>query len=167
VVVEVAVVNFTLARSLVLGMVLMGAVSLVITLLLRRRNRSEARAEVESGNNPFELGDAIKFGALYAIVIFVASVAQRSFGDTGLYLTGALAGLTDVDAIALSMANLALQDPSSAAPAARTIVIAVISNTLLKCAMVLWLGAPSMRRTMVPITAALALSGIAAAFLVR
>jgi uncharacterized membrane protein (DUF4010 family) len=167
VVVEVAVVNFTLARSLVLGMVLMGAVSLVITLLLRRRNRSEARAEVESGNNPFELGDAIKFGALYAIVIFVASVAQRSFGDTGLYLTGALAGLTDVDAIALSMANLALQDPSSAAPAARTIVIAVISNTLLKCAMVLWLGAPAMRRTMIPITAALALSGIAAAFLVR
>jgi uncharacterized membrane protein (DUF4010 family) len=167
VVVEVAVVNFTLARSLVLGMVLMGAVSLVITLLLRRRNRSGARAEVDSGHNPFELGDAIKFGALYAIVVFVASVAQRSFGDTGLYLTGALAGLTDVDAIALSMANLALQDPSSAAPAARTIVIAVISNTLLKCAMVLWLGAPSMRRTMVPITAALALSGIAAAFLVR
>jgi len=166
VVVEVAVVNFTLARSLVLGMVLMGAVSLVITLLLRRRNRSEARAEVESGNNPFELGDAIKFGALYAIVIFVASVAQRSFGDTGLYLTGALAGLTDVDAIALSMANLALQDPSSAAPAARTIVIAVISNTLLKCAMVLWLGAPSIRRTMIPITGTLALAGIAAAVLV-
>jgi len=166
VVVEVAVVNFALAKSLVLGLSLMGGVSLAISLLLRRRSRGGARAEVESGHNPFELGDAIKFGALYAVVIFVASLAQTYFGETGLYLTGALAGLTDVDAIALSMANLALQDPGSAGPAARTVVIGVISNTLVKCGMVLWLGERSMRRTMVPVTGALAVAGIAAAFLV-
>ena len=123
-------------------------------------------AQVESGNNPFELGDAIKFGGLFAVVIFVASAAQVYFGDTGLYLAGALAGLTDVDAIALSMANLAQQDPATSGAAARTIVIAVISNTMVKCGMAIWLGAPSMRRTMIPITAALALAGVGAAFLV-
>jgi uncharacterized membrane protein (DUF4010 family) len=141
-------------------------VSLAISLLLRRRSRGGARAEVESGHNPFELGGAIKFGALYAVVIFIASVAQTYFGTTGLYVTGALAGLTDVDAIALSMANLALQEPGNAGPAARTIVIAVIANTLVKCGMGLWLGEQSMRRTMVPITGALVLAGIAAAVLV-
>jgi uncharacterized membrane protein (DUF4010 family) len=99
------------------------------------------------------------------VVIFVASAAQSYFGDTGLYLAGALAGLTDVDAIALSMADLAKQDPTSSAAAARTIVIAVISNTMVKCGMVIWLGAPSMRRTMIPIAVALALSGAAAAYL--
>ncbi len=166
VVVEVGVVNFSLAKNLALGMLLMGTVSLGISLLLFRRGRSKEKAEVESGNNPFELGDAIKFGGLFAVVIFVASAAQVYFGDTGLYVAGALAGLTDVDAIALSMANLALQDPSSSGAAARTIVIAVISNTMVKCGMAIWLGAPSMRRTMVPITIALALSGIGAAFLV-
>ncbi|MDX1380638.1 MAG: MgtC/SapB family protein [Xanthomonadales bacterium] len=166
VVVEVAVVNFALAKDLVFGLALMGAVSLAISLLLRRRSQVGARAEVESGRNPFELGDAIKFGALYAVVIFVASVAQRYFGEAGLYLTGALAGLTDVDAIALSMANRALQAPGSAGPAARSIVIAVISNTLVKCGMVIWLGEKSMRRTMLPITAALMIAGIGAAFLV-
>ena len=166
VVVEVGVVNFSLARSLVLGMSLMGAVSLIICMLLWRRGRSTEKAEVESGHNPFELGDAIKFGGLFAVVIFVASAAQLYFGDKGLYLAGALAGLTDVDAIALSMANLAQQDPSSSDAAARTIVIAVISNTMVKCGMTIWLGAPSLRRTMIPITGALALSGIVAAYLV-
>jgi uncharacterized membrane protein (DUF4010 family) len=167
VVVEVGVVNPSLAKDLVLGMVLMGVVSLVICYLLwRRGRRSSETAEVESGNNPFELGDAVKFGLLFAVVIFVARAAQVYFGDTGLYLAGALAGLTDVDAIALSMATLAQQDPASSGAAARTIVIAVISNTMVKCGMAIWLGAPSMRRTMTPITGALALSGAAAAYLV-
>ncbi len=166
VVVEVGVVNISLAKDLVLGMVLMGAVSLAICFLLWRRGRSTEKAEVESGHNPFELGDAIKFGVLFAVVIFVASAAQVYFGDTGLYLAGALAGLTDVDAIALSMADLAQQDPASSGAAARTIVIAVISNTMVKCGMAIWLGAPSLRRTMIPITGALALSGVVAAYLV-
>jgi len=166
VVVEVGVVNIPLAKDLALGMLVMGVVSLVICYLLWRRGRSSEKAEVEIGHNPFELGDAIKFGALFAVVIFVAKAAQVYFGDTGLYLAGALAGLTDVDAIALSMANLAQQDPASSAAAARTIVIAVISNTMVKCGMAIWLGAPSMRRTMIPITAALAASGLVAAFLV-
>ncbi len=166
VVLEVGVVNISLARDLALGMMLMGGVSLAICFLLWRRGRSMETAEVEPGRNPFELGDAIKFGALFAVVIFAASAAQAYFGDTGLYLAGALAGLTDVDAIALSMANLAQQDPASSAAAARTIVIAVISNTMVKCGMAIWLGAPSMRRTMIPITGALALAGALAAYLV-
>ena len=166
VVVEVGVVNPSLARDLALGMVLMGAVSLVICILLWRRGHSREKAEVASGHNPFELGDAVKFGMLFAVVIFVASAAQVYFGNTGLYVAGALAGLTDVDAIALSMAQLAHQDPASSGAAARTIVIAVISNTMVKCGLAIWLGAPSMRRTMVPITGALALAGVVAAYLV-
>ncbi len=166
VVVEVGFVNISLAKDLVSGMVLMGVISLVICVLLWRRGRNTEKAEVESGNNPFELGDAIKFGGLFAVVIFVAKAAQVYFGNAGLYLAGALAGLTDVDAIALSMASLAQQDPASSGAAARTIVIAVISNTMVKCGMAIWIGAPSMRRTMIPITGALALSGLAAAYLV-
>ena len=166
VVVEVGVVNLSLAKNLTLGMLLMGSVSLVICMLLWRRGRSKETGEVDTGHNPFELGDAIKFGGLFAVVIFIASAAQVYFGDTGLYVAGALAGLTDVDAIALSMANLAQQDPAMSGAAARTIVIAVISNTMVKCGMAIWLGAPSMRKTMIPITIALALSGAAAAYLV-
>lgn len=166
VVIEVAVINTVLAMHLAPGMVVMGTVSLGVCVLLWRRGRSTEKAEVESGHNPFELGEAIKFGGLFAVVVFIAKAAQVYFGNTGLYVAGALAGLTDVDAISLSMANLALSDPESAAPAARTIVIAVISNTLVKSGMVIWLGAAALRRTMTPIAVALGLTGIAAVYLV-
>ncbi len=59
------------------------------------------------------------------MITFVAKAAQVYLGDAGLYLAGAIAGLTDVDAIALSMAQLARGDPTNADAAARAIVIAV------------------------------------------
>lgn len=165
VLVVVGAVNFQLAKSLLPGILLMGLVSLGISLLLWRRGRKKVVAEIESGSNPFELGGAIKFGVLFTVVIFLASAAQNYFGDTGLYAAGALAGLTDVDAIALSMANLAQTDTESINAAAQTIVIAVISNTLVKSGMVFWLGAPSMRKTIWPIALILTFSGAAAVYL--
>ncbi|XOV86558.1 MAG: MgtC/SapB family protein [Pseudomonadota bacterium] len=166
VVAEVAIINISLAGTLSLGMLLMGSVSFCMCFVLWRSNQSAETAEVTVGNNPFELAEAIKFGALFAAVVFVASAAQVYFGQAGLYLAGALAGLTDVDAIALSMADLSLSDPQSHGDAARTIVIAVISNTLVKSGMVLWLGAPALRRIMLPISGILTLTGCIAAWLV-
>jgi len=77
----------------------------------------------------------------------VAKAAQVYLGETGLYLAGAVAGLTDVDAISLSMANLATADAENLKVAARTIVIAVLSNTLVKAGMAVFLGTPALRRT--------------------
>jgi hypothetical protein len=69
---------------------------------------------VKSGPNPFELSEAIKFGLMFGVITFVAKAAEAFWGSAGLYLAGALAGLTDVDAISLSMANLALANPANA-----------------------------------------------------
>ena len=65
---------------------------------------------------------------------------------------GAVAGATDVDTIALSMANRATTTPESIKIAAYALVIAVISNTLVKAGMVAFMGAPAMRRTIVLVT---------------
>ena len=62
------------------------------------------------GENPFALGQAIRFGAIFGLVTFMAKAARVYLGDGGLYLAAAVAGLTDVDAIALSMAHLARAD---------------------------------------------------------
>jgi uncharacterized membrane protein (DUF4010 family) len=107
---------------------------------------------VTTGANPFELSEAIKFGLLFGIVTVVAKAAQTYLGATGLYLAGAVAGLTDVDAISLSMANLAKTNPENLVAAARTIVIAVLANTLVKAGMAVFMGAPALRRTIVSAT---------------
>ena len=143
----VGVVNRELARNLALALGCMAAAGLLISFFLWQRSKARETGTVSAGANPFELSEAIKFGFLFGFVTVVAKAAETYFGATGLYLAGALAGLTDVDAISLSMANLATMNPESLLIAARTIVIAVVANTLVKSGMAAFMGAPALRRT--------------------
>lgn len=147
VVVMVGVVNRDLARNLALALGFMAMAGLLISFFLWQRSKARETGTVTAGANPFELSEAIKFGFLFGFVTVVAKAAETYLGATGLYLAGALAGLTDVDAISLSMANLATSNPESLLIAARTIVIAVVANTLVKAGMAAFMGAPALRRT--------------------
>jgi len=161
VVVMVGLVNNALAGGLAVALGGMAVAGLIISFVLWRRTRSRETGVVAAGTNPFELNEAIKFGLLFGIVTVVAKAAQVYLGATGLYLAGALAGLTDVDAISLSMANLAVTSPESVKIAERTIIIAVLSNTLVKAGMAAFMGAPALRRTIVLATLLLLLAGAA------
>jgi uncharacterized membrane protein (DUF4010 family) len=166
VVVMVALVDRALAAGLALALGWVAVAGLVVSLVLWRRSRSRETAVVTAGANPFELSEAIKFGLLFGIVTVVAKAAEAYLGATGLYLAGAVAGLTDVDAISLSMANLALTNPEIMTIAQRTIVIAVISNTMVKCAMAAFMGAPALRRTILLVTALLFASAAAGSLVI-
>jgi uncharacterized membrane protein (DUF4010 family) len=80
-----------------------------------------------------------------------------------MYFVAALAGLTDVDAITLSMAEFAKS--GDAAIAVIAIVIAAVSNTLVKCGLAVGLGGQAFGRNLVVATAATLLAGLAAALL--
>jgi uncharacterized membrane protein (DUF4010 family) len=150
--VMVGVVNRELAKNLALALGCMAVAGLLISFFLWQRSKARETGTVSAGANPFELSEAIKFGFLFGFVTVVAKAAETYFGATGLYLAGALAGLTDVDAISLSMANLATTNPESLLIAARTVVIAVVANTLVKAGMAAFMGAPALRRTVLPAT---------------
>jgi len=152
VVIVVGLVNRDLAGALALALGCMATTGLLVSLVLWRRSRARETGVVAAGANPFELSEAVKFGLMFGIVTVVAKAAEAYLGATGLYLAGAVAGLTDVDAISLSMANLATSSPQSIKIAAYTIVIAVISNTLVKTGMAAFMGAPALRRTIVLVT---------------
>jgi uncharacterized membrane protein (DUF4010 family) len=166
VVVMVGLVNPSLAAVLGLPLGLMAATGVLISLVLWRRTRSRETGVVTAGANPFELGEAIKFGLIFGVVTVVAKAAEVYLGEMGLYLAGAVAGLTDVDAISLSMANLATADPESLEVAGRTIVIAVLSNTLVKAGMAVFLGTPPLRRTVLLATLFLLIAAAAGAVIV-
>jgi uncharacterized membrane protein (DUF4010 family) len=162
--VMVGIVDRGLALTLAIPLGLVVMVGMAISLVLWRRSRPRKRGAVSAGANPFELGEAVKFGLLFGAVTVAAKAAEVYLGERGLYLAGAIAGLTDVDAITLSMANLAAGQPESLVVAARTIVIAAVSNTLLKTGMAASMGAPALRRILIPI-AALLLAAAAAGVL--
>ena len=159
-------ISWELGRRLAFAVGLLCIASLGACYWLWRRRQQAERGEVNAGNNPFELGEAIKFGLLFGVVVLIAKAAQVYFGDAGLYLAAGIAGLTDVDAITLAMADLANADQSNVVTAARAIIIAVMANTLTKSGMSIGLGSPELRRITLPISGLLLAVGIAGALFV-
>jgi uncharacterized membrane protein (DUF4010 family) len=72
----------------------------------------------------------------------------------------ALAGLTDVDAITLSLADYARLG-GDAGTAVAAIVIAALANTVVKCGVAVALGSAALRKRLLPATAAILAVGIA------
>jgi uncharacterized membrane protein (DUF4010 family) len=160
------VVSGPLGLRLAIAMGLLCVISLAACYWLWRRRQQKDRGEVQAGHNPFELGEAIKFGLLFGVVVFIAKAAQVYLGEAGLYLAAGIAGLTDVDAITLAMADLAKSDDQNLTVAARAIVIAALANTVVKSGMTISLGSPDLRRITLPISGALFAAGAAAALLI-
>ena len=98
---------------------------------------------------PSELKTAIVFGALYAVILFAVALSKKYFGDTGLYVVAAISGLTDMDAITLSTANLIKDGTLEATTGWRLILVASMANILFKGWTVMMLGSPALRRNIV------------------
>ena len=161
------VISPQLGRQSLVRLGLLALVSLIISLVLWWRCRSRETGTVASGENPFELGQAIKFGLLFGVIMVMAKLGETHLGSQGLYLAAAVGGLADVDAISLSMAQFALSGVAAPEAAIRAIIVGVLANTLVKTGMVMWLGAPSLRRAMLPAAAILTATSLIAAFLLR
>ncbi|OQB86384.1 MAG: MgtC family protein [Planctomycetes bacterium ADurb.Bin126] len=120
--------------------------------LAQRTHEAGDGATNDTFANPFDLGPAMKFGLIYAGILLVAKAAQVYLGETGIYLSSIVGGLTDVDAITLSLSQLSRSGTGALdlATAARGIVFACISNTIVKGGLVLASGARELRRAMLP-----------------
>jgi uncharacterized membrane protein (DUF4010 family) len=164
VVVEVATLNGPLLRLLWMPLAAAAAVGLAYGLFLYFSQRTDEEGGVEF-SNPFELGPALKFGLLYAVILLISKAAQTYLGDTGVYVSSVVAGLADVDAITLSMAELGgAADGLELVTASRAVVLAAMSNTFAKGAIVAVTGARSMRRVLLPGLLLMLGTGIAVAF---
>lgn len=108
--------------------------------------------------NPAELRTAVLFGGLYALVILAVAFAKHYLGDAALYPVAAVSGLTDVDAVTLSTANLSVRDRIDPSTAWRLILIAGLSNLAFKGASAIVLGSPALR-TRITILFGLAIAG--------
>lgn len=166
VIVLVAVVNRKLLPEILIPFLLMGLTSGGYAAFLYFRDSSvdgtAPKGEVEI-ENPFSLTAAAKFAALFAVVLLAVKIVQEHFPPSGLYAVAALAGLTDVDAITLSMSEFAQSGDARVAVIA--IVIASLSNTIVKCGMGFVLGGEGLGKKLLAATAATLAAGLAAALL--
>lgn len=159
VLIMVAVVNRELLALMWLPILILTVTGLGASMWLwwkaSRRNTEEVEIK-----NPFELRSAVKFGLIFAAILFVSKAAEFYFGENGVYVAAGLAGLTDVDAITLSMASLA-KTTLSDSTAVIAILLAMVSNTIVKAGIAITLGAVSLRKYTFPSFFILAIIGIA------
>jgi uncharacterized membrane protein (DUF4010 family) len=136
--VVVALVNADLARLLAVPMLTMAAAGLAASLAVYRGGGAGAAAPVGL-KNPVSLSSAAQFSLLFAAVLVASKAANAWLGSAGVYVAALAAGTTDMDAIALSMAELA-PGHLGLRVAATAVFLAGVTNTVVKGIMALTLG---------------------------
>jgi uncharacterized membrane protein (DUF4010 family) len=117
----------------------------VVALAVWWRNSAGSGREPEPMTNPLQVGPALQMAALFQLVLFVVAGAGRAFGDNGFRVAGAVLGLTDVDALTISMTSTPTSK-SAPAVAAEAIAIGILANCLMKLTLAVTLGAPRFAR---------------------
>jgi uncharacterized membrane protein (DUF4010 family) len=166
VIVLVAAVNRALLPHVLAPFLAMAAVAGGIAAYLYFQDGSKdgkaAKGKIEV-KNPFSLTAAAKFAAFFAVVLLAVKIVQEYASASGLYAVAALAGLTDVDAITLSMSEFAKSGEIRTAVIA--IVIASLTNTVVKCGMAFVIAGASLGKPLLAATVATFVAGLAAALL--
>lgn len=129
--------NPRVAAQLLVYLALPFALGGLILLLVRLP--VESTATVQSPENPLQFIPALQMAIGFQCVLFATTWVRSAFGTAGLVTSGALLGLTDVDALTVSMAQ-AEQLGTSAATAARAIAFGVAANSWVKVAIAMVVG---------------------------
>jgi uncharacterized membrane protein (DUF4010 family) len=109
-----------------------------VALLLARRRVTVADGPAAPGN-PFEIGAVLRMAALLGGVAAAAKFGAERLGGGAVIVIAAITGLTDVDAITLSVPAL-VPGSITAVVAAQAVAVAVASNIVAKAAYALALG---------------------------
>ncbi|QQS09361.1 MAG: MgtC/SapB family protein [Phycisphaerales bacterium] len=138
---------------------MLGVSVLASVVLAVRARRSEA--VVPTQKNPAELGSALLFAGLYAVVVVAVGAAMRYVGHAGVYLVSALSGVVDLDAITLSNSRLVQAETLNARHALGGIILASGVNLIFKAGLSAGLGGWRLVRTLiVPFGMVLVASGV-------
>jgi uncharacterized membrane protein (DUF4010 family) len=144
VLVATAVLNLQVSTAVVPYLVAPFLAAALITWWgLRKHEYEGSIAEVPS--NPLQFTSALQMAVLFQVVLFAVRWAQGTWGDTGVFLSAGVLGLTDVDALVVSM----VKDTGAQLPiatAARAIAIGILANTLLKLSIGVLIGVKQFRR---------------------
>lgn len=93
--------------------------------------------------NPLRLGFAIRLAVIFQLAMMAITFARQTWAVKGLYSTAVVLGLTDVDALTVSMST-----PSSellTTVAARAIAVGILANTVVKLVISIGIGSPRYR----------------------
>jgi uncharacterized membrane protein (DUF4010 family) len=137
--IEVSVVNPALLPALVPPVAWLAIVPLVAAGVIALRTKATASSSEVELRNPIELGAALGYGAVFALLFILIRAVETWFGDAGIYALSAISGITDVDAVSLSLAQ-ATQGDLPLRVGTTGILIAAMVNTIVKAVLATMIG---------------------------
>lgn len=108
--------------------------------------KGQADAKLSPGY-PLDLANAILFLLLYIGITYLMFGSRQWLGGSFVYLSGAIAGIADLDAITISTAKWSAGQSVLNAQAAVIILLAALSNSVFKLGISLSTGATEIRKS--------------------
>lgn len=123
--------NPSIFKVLLIPCIVMTLVGLGWVYIIHSKYNHQALTPALQLGNPMDIKNALLFGMLFMGITLLVFYADKYFGTKGLYFSGILSGVSDVDAISISMANYSKSNNRTNL-AAIVIVLAILSNTVVK-----------------------------------
>jgi uncharacterized membrane protein (DUF4010 family) len=133
-----AILNPAVVSPLIRYLIPAALVAAIAAALGARRSSTTAAPAVPD-HNPLRLAEALQMAVLFQGVLMAVYLARQRWGASGVFTSAAILGITDVDALTVSMARDVAQAVSPAVAAA-AIAIGVLTNTAMKLGIALFLG---------------------------
>ena len=105
--------------------------------------QSDDVKSLDQDKNPLQFAAALQMALLFQAVLFLMTFMSR-YGSQGLFASSAVLGLTDVDALTVSMARLTTTG-TAADVTATGVAIGILSNTAVKMLIAFTVGHGSFR----------------------
>ncbi|MEO8866467.1 MAG: MgtC/SapB family protein [Opitutaceae bacterium] len=168
VIITVGVLNLELALNLVVPLALMALPGVIYgAWLWFKRLPGKGSVAALQISNPLSLKTAIKFALLYTVIGFIVkALSSMNLLNSSLLPLSFFSGLTDMDAISLSVTGSRSSGAISLPLATQAILIAAVSSSLIKAGFAISLGSPQLRREISIVLGLTALVGAAACWYV-
>lgn len=145
-----------LLPALVWPLGIMATIACASALWQWRALKTSKDVEAPTLRNPFEFTMALQFAALLTLIMMLAEALRHWLGQLGVYLLAGVAGLSDVDAIAVSLSRMAPEE-LALVTASGAMTVAALVNTVVKGLMAVFIGGGTIGRR-VGLTNALAVA---------
>ena len=140
VLVEVGVVIPEKLPQIILPLTVEFLIMAALCAVLFYKINEKSNEEMPEPENPTQFKSALVFGILYGLILLAVAFTKKEFGNEALYAVAIISGLTDVDAITLSLSQLMKTNGLETKTGWRLILLASLSNLLFKGVMAAFLG---------------------------
>jgi uncharacterized membrane protein (DUF4010 family) len=140
-------------------MALLTAILALLALVASRHVSSEA-VRMPEVKNPAQFKLALGVAVAFVVILFAVALTRDLIGGQAIYLVATVSGLTDVDALTLSVARHFSEGALPAESSWRAIFLATLANLTFKTGAAAILGSADLRRWMLASGACAVVAGL-------